>query len=254
MQTQTEVSSIAFSNQTTGFGSRITRTFSVIGGVPGSSGGNEERGLKGSPVGKKENKLSIGSKVERFGRSGDIRERKNRRKTLDDDVLQLIESCRRYQASLFTIFKEAPEDVLTEGRGEIVSEMLAGTIRGLAQTVSRTATSGIKPEELKGTTYSLKQKLEREDDSPSSPELAPVSSFPTRSSIRSAGGRGVNEMHVDFASIIESEKQIKKLKNRSEDGKEQKILDETGMGEDSFENLLRSKGFNPVQFSNPTQL
>uniref|UniRef100_A0A914MM36 Uncharacterized protein n=1 Tax=Meloidogyne incognita TaxID=6306 RepID=A0A914MM36_MELIC len=97
MQTQTEVSSIAFSNQTTGFGSRITRTFSVIGGVAGSSGGNEERGLKGSPVGKKENKLS---KVERFGRSGDIRERKNRRKTLDDDVLQLIESCRRYQASL----------------------------------------------------------------------------------------------------------------------------------------------------------
>ncbi|CAK5087087.1 unnamed protein product [Meloidogyne enterolobii] len=99
MQTQTEVSSIAFSNQTTGFGNRITRTFSVIGGVAGSSGGTEERGLKGSPIGKKENsKLSIGSKVERFGRSGDIRERKNRRKTLDDDVLQLIESCRRYQA------------------------------------------------------------------------------------------------------------------------------------------------------------
>uniref|UniRef100_A0A915LMA7 Uncharacterized protein n=1 Tax=Meloidogyne javanica TaxID=6303 RepID=A0A915LMA7_MELJA len=126
MQTQTEVSSIAFSNQTTGFGSRITRTFSVIGGVAGSSGGNEERGLKGSPVGKKENKL-----------------------------------------------KEAPEDVLNEpeGRGEIVSEMLAGTIRGLAQTVSRTATSGIKSKELKGTTYSLKQKREKEDDSTSSPEF-----------------------------------------------------------------------------------
>lgn len=90
---------------------------------------------------------------------------------------------------------------------------------------------------MKGTTYSFKQKLEREDDSPSSPELPPVSSFPTRSSIRSAGGRGVNEMHVDFASVIESDKQIKKLKNRSEDCKEQKILDETGMGEDSFENV-----------------
>ena len=44
------------------------------------------------------------------------------------------------------LLEEAPEDVLNEpeGRGEIVSEMLAGTIRGLAQTVSRTATSGIK--------------------------------------------------------------------------------------------------------------
>uniref|UniRef100_A0A915M7Z2 G-protein coupled receptors family 3 profile domain-containing protein n=2 Tax=Meloidogyne TaxID=189290 RepID=A0A915M7Z2_MELJA len=223
MQTQTEVSSIAFSNQTTGFGSRITRTFSVIGGVAGSSGGNEERGLKGSPVGKKENKLSVGSKVERFGRSGDIRERKNRRKTLDDDDERILINPTTIGNLLL---EEAPEDVLNEpeGRGEIVSEMLAGTIRGLAQTVSRTATSGIKPEELKGKSYSLKQKFEREDDSPSSPELAPFSSLPTRSSIRSAGGRGVNEMHVDFASVIESDKQIKILKNRSEEVKEQKIL------------------------------
>jgi hypothetical protein len=49
-----------------------------------------------SPVGKTENKIGIGNKFEKYGK-GENRERKNRSKTLDDDVLQLIESCRRYQ-------------------------------------------------------------------------------------------------------------------------------------------------------------
>ncbi|KAL7071454.1 hypothetical protein ACQ4LE_009222 [Meloidogyne hapla] len=258
MQTQTEVSSIAFSNQTTGFGSRITRTFSVIGGVAGSSGGGE-KGLNGSPVGKVENKISIGSKGERYERS-DIRERKNRRKTLDDDVLQLIESCRRYQDERILInpstignllLEEAPEDLNEpEGRGEIVSEMLAGTIRGLAQTVSATS-GGIKCEEKKGI-YSPTQKIGLNDPSPESTSFSSSSLPPTRSSIRSVGGKGGSEMHVDFVYETGRDVGVKRLKNRSEDNKDTK--NESVAGDDSFENLLRSKGYNPVQFSNPTQL
>jgi hypothetical protein len=89
------MSSIAFISHGGGAGggltSRFSRTFSVMGGAMagmGGGGGNAANFARNIGV---EEQQKGGVTV------GGEGEKKNRRKTLDEDVMQLIDSCRRYQ-------------------------------------------------------------------------------------------------------------------------------------------------------------
>uniref|UniRef100_A0A914GQ16 G-protein coupled receptors family 3 profile domain-containing protein n=1 Tax=Globodera rostochiensis TaxID=31243 RepID=A0A914GQ16_GLORO len=278
---------------------RFTRTFSVMGGTAAGAGGGPFRsgaGAAGSP-----GPISAITTLGTPPRDGSERlatplsladfhkaEKKSRRRTLDDDVMELINSCRRYQderllinpSTIHNMLLEEPEEMIAGGEetppltdrrhsGEKVTQLLAGTVRTLAQTVSRTAAGTPTSPGADGTGHAERQQqLETANigsplvwnstNATSSLELqcpGDVSrATPTRSSLKgpSAVGNGSDsarsggqQHHVEFAAGANTA------------GREQ-LNGETATAQsttdDSFEELLRSRGIHPVQISRATQL
>ncbi|KAL3097119.1 hypothetical protein niasHS_002835 [Heterodera schachtii] len=297
---QTELSTIVRSNHhqqarqrhhgTGGF-ARFTRTFSVMGGTTAGADGPRRSGATGSsgPI----NAITALGTPPRDGTEGfalppslaDFQkaEKKSRRRTLDDDVMELINSCRRYQderllinpSTIHNMLLEEPEEMMAAGAdsppqterrhsGEKVTQLLAGTVRTLAQTVSRTA--GGTPTAADGgaqTAEQLKNAIVGNGSPPLSHLLGNVPALrseggdvaisagdvtraaPTRSSLKGTGegsgaARAVGQQHhVEFAE--KGEKAATTAQS----------FDKT---DENFEELLRSRGIHPVQISRATQL
>lgn len=341
IQTQTEVSAIAFSHG--GLATRFTRTFSVMGGgfaggggsgmVSGGTtgekphyqqqtgGGGVPTTMAADPMMKENRRGAWEEQRDQLQQQLMIREKRNRKKVLDEDVIHLIDTCRRYQDERLLINPSTIENMLLEEHattpddqedrsGEKVTQLLAGTVCTLAQTVSRTAggnntpkvsstsedttingspSSQVNVRHKKTSCCGLQQQptaaqlLYAAGCAATAAEVHEVPPMkPLRSSIKSravdggGGGGADRSMHrVDFvANLLRHGSNNGNGSNKAKmmahgDGDKMEnggggegrpavrtaTVATTTAGEDnSFEQLLRSKGYSPVHLSRATQL
>ncbi|KAI1713584.1 receptor family ligand binding region domain-containing protein [Ditylenchus destructor] len=234
---QTDQSGLTGSTaQTPSASSRFMRTFSVMGGggIAGATNGSE------TP---------------------------SRRKTLDDDVLQLIDSCRRYQDE--RLHSHQIQNFLLEEEGileeeEHVTQLLAGTIekgmRTMLSTVSKTASiatpkmSTAIPVVVPPSTGSDKEctpPRKRSQHESSSSGGLPVLPW------RKGSMRGIRKPSRQQPTPSEHIPAIKEGEVTVEPPSVT-VTNDTNAAEkqddERFEKLLRSKGVQPVHLSNATQL
>ncbi|KAI1724798.1 receptor family ligand binding region domain-containing protein [Ditylenchus destructor] len=223
--------------QTPSASSRFMRTFSVMGGggIAGATSGSD------TP---------------------------SRRKTLDDDVLELIDSCRRYQDE--RLHSHQIQNFLLEEEGileeeEHVTQLLAGTIekgmRTMLSTVSKTAA-------IAAPKMSTAMPVVVPPSAGSDKECTPPRK---RSQHESSGSGGLPVLPWRKGSMRGLRKLSKQQPTHSENipaiiEGEATIVEppavtvtndtnvEEKQDDERFEKLLRSKGVQPVQLSNATQL